>query len=131
MYDKRVGRIDIGLRRVVPSRAVTTDELTFNRAFGRSVRARREALNLSQEALGGLIGLSRTSVTNIEAGRQNVVAYTVRLLARHLETSADALLGTDGSETPDLATVFPDIKRADERAFLGRALSKEDVAHGK
>jgi transcriptional regulator with XRE-family HTH domain len=110
---------------------VATDERAFNRAFGQRVRARREALRLSQEGLGVLVGLSRTSITNIEAGRQNVVAYTVRLFARHLDTSADDLLATNGPDATDLATVFPDIKRADERAFLGRALSKEAVAHGE
>jgi transcriptional regulator with XRE-family HTH domain len=108
---------------------VATDQLAFNRAFGQRVRARREARGLSQEALGVLVGLSRTSITNIEAGRQNVVAYTVRLLARHLDASAGDLLGSDAREPSDVATVFPDIKRADERAFLGRALTKEEVAH--
>jgi transcriptional regulator with XRE-family HTH domain len=89
------------------------------------------AKRLSQAALGDLVGLSRTSITNIEAGRQNVVAFTVRLLARYLETSADDLLETDGGGTADVSTVFPDIKRADERAFLVRALGEEEVAHGE
>lgn len=103
---------------------MANDEAAFNKAFGKRLRKRREGRGLSQEALGTLLGLSRTSITNIEAGRQSVVAYTVSLLARHLAASADDLLST---EPPALPTqVFPEITSPDERAFLGRAMSNEE-----
>ena len=105
---------------------MANEEAAFNSTFGKRVKAHREKRKLSQDALGTLLGLSRTSITNIEAGRQSVVAYTVQLLARHLDVSADDLLLT--RPLPKPTQVFPDIKRADERAFLGRALSTEDVA---
>jgi transcriptional regulator with XRE-family HTH domain len=97
-----------------------SDETAFNRAFGRRIAKRRRERGLSQEKLGSLIGLARTSVTNIEAGRQNVVAYTVHLLARHLEISADLLLSV--SAPTAVPTVLPEITDPAERAFLGRAL---------
>ncbi len=103
------------------------EEATFNRAFGQRVRRRRRELKLSQEGLGALLNLSRTSITNIEAGRQSVVAYTVQLLARHLRISADDLLQTTRPAARSAEQLFPDIKRADERAFLGRALDAEEV----
>lgn len=42
-------------------------------SFGEIVKARRIALGLTQEQLGEIVGLSRTSVTNIEIGRQRVL----------------------------------------------------------
>jgi DNA-binding XRE family transcriptional regulator len=42
-------------------------------SFGGIVKARRIALGLTQEQLGEIVGLSRTSVTNIEIGRQRVL----------------------------------------------------------
>ena len=106
-----------------------SDETAFNRAFGRRIARRRRERGLSQEKLAGLIGLARTSVTNIEAGRQNVVAYTLHLLARHLEISADQLLAV--SAPAAAPTVFPEITNPAERAFVQRALgtSEEEPMH--
>lgn len=42
-------------------------------SFGEIVKARRIALGLTQEQLGEIVGLSRTSVTNIEIGRQRIL----------------------------------------------------------
>lgn len=103
---------------------MANEETAYNRAFGRRVQRRRKDRGLSQEALGALVGLSRTSITNIEAGRQSVVAYTIGLLARHLAISADELLNTE--QSPPATQVFPDITSPVERAFLGRAMSIEE-----
>jgi transcriptional regulator with XRE-family HTH domain len=111
---------------------MANEEAAFNSAFGKRVKARREDRKLSQEALGVLLGLSRTSITNIEAGRQSVVAYTVQLLARHLDVSADELLQTKPTVLPGGPTqVFPEITSPRERAFLVRALSTEEEAHAE
>lgn len=85
---------------------------------------RRRERGLSQEQLAGLIGLARTSVTNIEAGRQNVVAYTVHLLARHLEISPDQLLSVP--EPTAAPAVLPEITNPAERAFVERALASRE-----
>lgn len=42
-------------------------------SFGEIVKSRRIALGLTQEQLGEIVGLSRTSVTNIEIGRQRIL----------------------------------------------------------
>jgi transcriptional regulator with XRE-family HTH domain len=42
------------------------------REFGRTLRARRKQAGLSQEDLAQRVGMSRTSITNIEQGRQHV-----------------------------------------------------------
>ena len=66
----------------------------FYRAFGRRVRAAREPL-MSQDLLARALGLGRTSVTNIEAGRQHVSLATAAAIARLLDVALDALIGTE------------------------------------
>lgn len=45
---------------------------TFYEVLGARIKARREGINLRQAELAESIGLSRTSVTNIERGRQRL-----------------------------------------------------------
>ncbi len=50
--------------------------------FGQLVRKHRDRLpDLTQEKLGLLVGLSRTSITNIEKGRQHVSLHLLRIPA--------------------------------------------------
>ncbi len=49
--------------------------------FGRGLRSARKAANLTQEALAERVGLSRTSITNIEKGRQHVSLHMLFTLA--------------------------------------------------
>jgi transcriptional regulator with XRE-family HTH domain len=75
----------------VPAR----DTAAFYRSFGELVRKHRDRLELTQEGLGELIGLSRTSITNIEKGRQHVALHQLYALARALKIPATALLPRD------------------------------------
>ena len=62
-------------------------------AFGELVLAHRRRLEgMTQAELGRRIGLSRTSVTNIEQGRHHVSLAQFVLIARALEVSPEALL---------------------------------------
>jgi transcriptional regulator with XRE-family HTH domain len=70
----------------------------FYKRFGRRVAKLRKKAGVSQEKLADAIALSRTSVTNIERGRQPVQLHT-------LYSIADAL----GVEPPDLLPAVPDI----------------------
>jgi transcriptional regulator with XRE-family HTH domain len=49
--------------------------------FGRLLKRRRKEANLTQDAIATKIGLVRTSVTNIEQGRQHVSLHMVFQLA--------------------------------------------------
>jgi DNA-binding XRE family transcriptional regulator len=51
-------------------------------SFGQAVKARRLALGLTQEDLAKMVGLTRTSVTNIEIGRQRVLLSDLFSFAR-------------------------------------------------
>lgn len=53
-----------------------TDE--FYRAVGLRIRTERDRARLTQEELAGTLGLTRTSVTNIERGRQRLLLHTLR-----------------------------------------------------
>jgi DNA-binding XRE family transcriptional regulator len=62
------------------------------RAFGNLVRLGRERRDLSQEKLGRFVGLSRTSIVNIEKGRHHLVIHQLLAFARALEMPPEALL---------------------------------------
>ena len=70
---------------------------------GRNVRALREAADLSQSDVAAGAGLSRSSVANLEAGRQNITIGTLQILAQVLHTDAADLLRGEGEERSLLA----------------------------
>ena len=63
------------------------------KAFGAAVRARREALDLSQEELGIRAGeMDRTYVSGIERGVRNPTLKIIGRLAKALGTRTSKLL---------------------------------------
>lgn len=62
------------------------------RQFGAKVEALRNALGISQDELAKRVGLKRTSITNIEAGRQRVLLDDVEKFAQAFGTSPKFLL---------------------------------------
>ena len=54
--------------------------------FGRNVRNIRIACGLTQEALAKRVGLKRTSIVNIEAGRQRILLNDIQRFATALRT---------------------------------------------
>jgi transcriptional regulator with XRE-family HTH domain len=65
---------------------------TFYVELGRRVRQARERAGLTQDVLAARVSLSRTSVTNIERGRQKVLLHTLCGLAEALGVAPVALL---------------------------------------
>lgn len=59
---------------------------------GLRVRAMREALGISQSDLAQRVGITRTSLTNIEAGRQRLLLHSVETFARALGTTVKHLM---------------------------------------
>jgi transcriptional regulator with XRE-family HTH domain len=66
-------------------------ELVYSQ-YGIRIRAIREALGLDQATLAGRVGLTRTSLTNLEAGRQRVQLHQVEKMAKALGTTAKHLM---------------------------------------
>jgi transcriptional regulator with XRE-family HTH domain len=52
--------------------------------LGEEIRAARENVGMSQAELGLRVGLSRPSVANLEAGRQDITAARLAMIARVL-----------------------------------------------
>lgn len=72
--------------------ALLNDQVAFYAEVGRRVRHARERAGLTQDALAGRVSLSRTSVTNIEKGRQKVLLHTLCNLADALGVTPDVLM---------------------------------------
>jgi transcriptional regulator with XRE-family HTH domain len=64
----------------------------FYRDIGRVILRVREERGLTQEALAALVSLTRTSVTNIEKGRQRFLVHTLVDFARALGVQPSDLL---------------------------------------
>lgn len=66
------------------------------KAFGRRLRAAREALEISQTELARRLDLDRPQVSNVEAGRSWVAPHRLADVAKVLGTSLDDLFGVTG-----------------------------------
>jgi transcriptional regulator with XRE-family HTH domain len=64
----------------------------FYRRFGAVLRQRRLAARLTQEDLASRLGLNRTTVVNIEKGRQRIALHQLLVLADVLGCEPLALL---------------------------------------
>ena len=64
------------------------------------LRSARETLGLTQEDVASAMGIPRTSVIAMEAGKRNVTALEIRRLARLYQREVGWLLG-EGPETVD------------------------------
>jgi transcriptional regulator with XRE-family HTH domain len=71
---------------------VKSAEHPFYRQFGQLVAEFRRKKGISQEVLADGLGLSRTSITNIEKGRQPVQLHSLYLIARLLAVELKELL---------------------------------------
>lgn len=75
-------------------------EARFYRSLGSLVRKIREESGLTQDQLAQKIGLTRTSITNLEHGRQKIQVHVLYELANAL-----------GVEPADLLPLNPDAKK--------------------
>jgi len=97
--------------------------------FGSELRAARDHSDLTQEQVAGRVGLTRTSITNIEAGRQQVSLHQLYQLAAAVgRRPADLLPDLDGGadallSEPTLKSLRADL---DGRAFAARVLRNAD-----
>jgi transcriptional regulator with XRE-family HTH domain len=72
------------------------DRDEFYAEVGRLVRVAREAAGITQDALADQVELSRTSVTNIEKGRQKIALHTLFLVASAVGVEPASLLPPRG-----------------------------------
>jgi transcriptional regulator with XRE-family HTH domain len=83
---------------------------TFKRALGEAVKARREALGLTQEQVANNSDLHQRWLSNVETGKRNPSYESLRRLAAGLDLSASELIAraerieAGGSSDPAAAT---------------------------
>ena len=65
-------------------------------AIGRVVRARREAVNVSQEQFAERVSLSKNYIGNIERGEYEVAISALDRIATALKTKASEILEAAG-----------------------------------
>jgi DNA-binding XRE family transcriptional regulator len=68
-------------------------------SFGSKVRKSRKSLHMTQGEAAHIIGISRPSLANIEAGRQRVNLDTALLISKALGVSVGGLIGENVDET--------------------------------
>jgi DNA-binding XRE family transcriptional regulator len=68
------------------------DPSPFYEAFGKRVRAIRLAADMTQGQLGRAVGAARTSITNLEGGKQHTSLHTVFEIASALGVQPTDLL---------------------------------------
>lgn len=64
----------------------------FYKHIGMTLRGAREALSMTQGELAHVVGLSRTSLTNIELGRQRILVDQLAELANALHIPVSSLI---------------------------------------
>lgn len=94
----------------------------FNKHFGAVVRERRDKAGLTQQDLADRLGLSRTSVVNIEQGRQGIPLSSLPKFADALGCSASQLLPASLSEQS--VTFRLGESDDDAKLFLARVASQ-------
>ena len=76
--------------------------------LGAYLRAKRQQVGVSQEQLGELIGMSRQSVSNVEAGRYPVQFHVFMQMCAALYVDPAEVVTAVAGDNPDL---FGDIER--------------------
>ena len=69
-----------------------TRKLSIEERLGNTIRARRESLDLSQEAFAAECGLHRTYISQLERGLKSPTVRTLALIAEKLKLTPDELL---------------------------------------
>ena len=90
------------------------------RDFGRRLRKARAQATLTQEGLAQRVGLTRTSITNIEQGNQHVGLHLLYQLAKAVGVPPVDLLPDESATTDDgdlTALLAPGLRPA-ERARI-------------
>jgi transcriptional regulator with XRE-family HTH domain len=100
----------------------SVDSLFFQ--IGERIRTRRERANLTQEDLARKVGLTRTSITNIEKGQQRVQVHTLYIIADFLNTSIYNLLPPGGrDQVSGISQLMPKDILPQEREWVADIMS--------
>jgi DNA-binding XRE family transcriptional regulator len=105
---------------------------TFYEEVGRRIRdaRRRRKPPLTQDGLAKLVGLTRTSITNVEQGRQKCLLHTLFDIATALQVEPAALLPATTAEQNDLDRVLKD-RAPSEKDWIRSAVTAVYMSRSK
>ncbi|MDD5897566.1 MAG: helix-turn-helix transcriptional regulator [Clostridia bacterium] len=86
--------------------------------LGKRVRARRTALNWTQEHLAQEIGVSTSFIGHIERGSRKASIDTLVMLANAMKISTDELLGGSLSMPNDLVMPVKNLTKGQKQAMM-------------
>lgn len=89
----------------------------FQRVLGKRIKSQRRESGLTQAQLSAHLNISRTALTNIEAGNQRVSTFLLARLAEILETPP-------GDLVPNLAEVESQLKQAQQTSVPSQGETK-------
>jgi transcriptional regulator with XRE-family HTH domain len=98
---------------------------SFYSEVGARIGELRRKSAMKQETLAGALGLTRTSVANIEKGRQRLLLHTFVKIAAELNVEPKALLPTGTAALNNLGIELPASMNPEIRAFITRAVNPE------
>jgi transcriptional regulator with XRE-family HTH domain len=101
------------------------DQASFYQLLGANIQKSRRKLGISQDELARLVGLTRTSLTNIERGRQHPPIYTFCEIAERLNVDPSALLPRRASRSSVVdveAIVGGQVRGVSELKFIATAI---------
>lgn len=79
---------------------MASPQLPFYLQLGQRIREARRQRKFTQEKLAAAVQLTRTSITNIECGRQPVLAHHLVAFAKALGVSVESLLQFEETHAP-------------------------------
>lgn len=104
----------------------TGKETKFYLELGKHIRKARQDLHLTQQQLADLLELNRTSITNIEKGKQKILAYMLVEFASKLKVTVDDLLPERASKAEEakIDNLLKNENSPGKREFLESVLDK-------
>ena len=104
------------------------DAKNFYKRLGQRIREARTRSGLTQQELAAKVDLTRTSVTNIELGRQKLLVHALVEIAAALQVAPDKLLPaaaeptSQNSSEPDRDRII-ESRSADEQKMVRASLA--------
>ncbi len=103
-----------------------TKENTFYLELGKRIKRARKNLHLTQQELADLLDLNRTSITNIEKGKQKLLAFMLVEVAGKLKVSVNELLPENNPKPKEIK--IENLSKNDDspgnRVFLESVIDK-------
>lgn len=97
---------------------ITSSQQDLYITLGKRIQEARQRTPLTQAQLAAALGLSRTSVTNIENGRQQILVHTLYAIATALRVDLHTLLPEAESNDIDTVHFVPKGVTQDEWRYI-------------